>query len=145
MLSVIMPVYNEEATLAEVVRQVLDAPCKLKKEIILVDDCSSDGSWRIAQSLAKEDQRIRVFHHHINRGKGAAVRTAIRQMRGKYAIIQDADLEYDPKEYPSLLAPLLNGRADVVFGSRFSVRYERCKHIPRRTKGLSSSFWQTGR
>ncbi len=140
MLSVIMPVYNEEATLAEVVRQVLDAPCELKKELILVDDCSSDGSGRVAQSLAKEDRRIRVFHHHINRGKGAAIRTAIGQMRGKYAIIQDADLEYDPKEYPALLEPLLNGRADVVFGSRFSVRYERCTHVPRRTKGLSSSL-----
>ncbi len=140
MLSVIMPVYNEEATLAEVVRQVLAAPCELKKELILVDDCSSDGSGRVAQRLAKEDRRIRVFHHHTNRGKGAAIRTAIGQMRGKYAIIQDADLEYNPKEYPALLAPLLSGRADVVFGSRFSVRYERCTHVPRRIKGLSSSF-----
>ncbi len=69
MLSVIMPVYNEEATLAEVVRQVLAAPCELEKELILVDDCSSDGSGQVADGLAEEDKRIRVFHHHINRGK----------------------------------------------------------------------------
>ena len=141
MLSVIMPVYNEEATLAEAVRQVLEAPCKLKKELILVNDCSSDGSGQVADDLAKKDQRVRVFHHHINRGKGAAIHTAIGQIKGQYAIIQDADLEYDPREYSSLLAPLLNGRADVVFGSRFSARYDRCKQVPRRTTGLSSSFF----
>ncbi len=140
MLSVIMPVYNEEATLAEVVRQVLEAPCELEKELVLVNDCSSDKSGTVADGLAKENPRIRVFHHHINRGKGAAIRTAIAQIKGKYAIIQDADLEYDPKEYPALLEPLLSGRADVVFGSRFSVRYERCKHVPQRTKGLSSAL-----
>ena len=141
MLSVIMPVYNEEATLSEVVGQVLRAPCELKKELILVNDCSSDESGKVADGLAKEDERIRVFHHHTNRGKGAAIRTAIPQIRGKYAIIQDADLEYDPKEYPALLEPLLTGRADVVFGSRFSVRYERCtRHIPRRRKGLNSAL-----
>ena len=140
MLSVIMPVYNEEATLAEVVRQVLEAPCELEKELVLVNDCSSDESGTVADGLAKEDPRIRVFHHHTNRGKGAAIRTAIAQIKGKYAIIQDADLEYDPKEYPALLEPLLSGRADVVFGSRFSLRYERCQHVPQRTKGLSSSL-----
>lgn len=141
MLSVIMPVYNEEATLAKVVCQVLQAPCPLEKELVLVNDCSSDDSGRVADALAKDDPRIRVFHHHTNRGKGAAIRTAIGQIKGKYAIIQDADMEYDPTEYSPLLEPLLTGNADVVFGSRFSARFERCtNHIPRRTKGLSSSL-----
>ena len=140
MLSVIMPIYNEEATLAQVVRQVLTAPCKLKKELILVNDCSSDASGQVADDLADNDKRIRVFHHHINRGKGAAIRTAVEHIRGEYAIIQDADLEYDPSEYGILLEPLLNDQADVVFGSRFSIGYDRHKYAPRRTVGLSSSL-----
>ena len=140
MLSVIMPLYNEEDTLAEVVRQVLRAPCELEKELIVVNDCSTDASGQVAEQLAKKDGRIRVFHHHRNRGKGAAIRTAIAQIRGEYAIIQDADLEYDPREYSILLEPLLSGRADVVFGSRFCVRYDRHKYTPQRTTGLSSSL-----
>ena len=138
-LSVIMPLYNEAATLAEVVPKVLSAQCPLEKEIILVNDCSTDGSDKIAQALAKEDSRIRVFHHQVNRGKGAAIRTAIAHIRGDYAIIQDADLEYDPNDYSILLEPLLVGEAEVVYGSRFLNRYDRHKFHPRRLIGLSSA------
>ena len=139
-LSVIMPVYNEAATLAEVVPQVLSAPCPLEKEIILVDDCSSDGSLQSALKLAKEYPQVRVFHHQVNRGKGAAIRTAIQHIRGDYAIIQDADLEYDPNEYGILLEPLLACEADVVYGSRFLNCYDRKKFSPQRLASLSSSL-----
>ena len=140
LLSVIMPIYNEAATLEEVVRKVLTAPCPLEKELILVDDCSSDASAQLAQALAKENQQIRVFHHQVNQGKGAAIRTAIQQIRGQYVIIQDADLEYDPNDYRLLLEPLLSGEADVVYGSRFLSRYDRQKFAPQRLTGLSSSI-----
>ena len=139
-LSVIMPVYDEAATLAEVVPKVLAAACPLKKELVLVDDCSSDGSYKIAKTLAKKDSRIRVFEHDVNRGKGAAVRTAIKHIRGDYAIIQDADREYDPDDYRILLAPLLAGKADVVYGSRFLNRYDCKKFNPQRLASLSSSL-----
>ena len=138
-LSIIMPVYNEAATLAEVMPKVMTAPCPLDKEVILVNDCSSDGSDRVAERLAKEDPRIRVFHHQVNQGKGAAIRTAIAHIRGDYAIVQDADLEYDPNDYPILLRPLLAAEAEVVYGSRFVARYDRQKFHPRRLAGLSSS------
>ncbi|NIA07879.1 MAG: glycosyltransferase [Actinobacteria bacterium] len=140
MLSIIMPVYNEAATLTEVVPKVLSAPCPLETELVLVDDCSSDGSFQLAQALAKEHPQMRVFHHEVNQGKGAAIRTAIQHLRGDYAIIQDADLEYDPNEYGILLEPLLAGKADVVYGSRFLNRYDRAKYHPQRLASLSSSL-----
>ena len=139
MLSIIMPVYNEEATLAQTVAKVLAAECPLEKELILVNDCSADRSGSLSEELARSDPRIRVFHHKVNQGKGAGIRTAIKQLRGKYAIIQDADLEYDPAEYGILLEPILSGAADIVYGSRFLDRYDRTKYHPRRTKGLLSS------
>ena len=139
-LSIIMPVYNEAATLAEVVPKVLSAPCPLEKELILVDDCSADESLPIAQALAKQYPQMRVFAHEVNQGKGAAIRTAISHIRGDYAIIQDADLEYDPTEYGILLAPLLAGEADVVYGSRFLNRYDRQRFHPQRLVSLSSSL-----
>jgi glycosyltransferase involved in cell wall biosynthesis len=139
-LSIIMPVYNEAATLAQVVPKVLVARCPLKKDLVLVDDYSSDGSYKIAQALAKEHPQMRVFAHRLNKGKGAAIRTAIEHVRGDYAIIQDADLEYDPNEYGILLKPLLAGEADVVYGSRFLKHYDRQKFAPQRLKGLSSSL-----
>lgn len=114
-LSVIIPVYNEQATIAALIEQV--KAVALDTEIIVVDDCSVDGSREILQQIG--DPEVAVYFHAENRGKGAAVRTGLAHATGDYVIIQDADLEYDPHEYPKLLAPLANGRADVVYGSRF--------------------------
>jgi glycosyltransferase involved in cell wall biosynthesis len=116
-LSVVMPVYNEQATLRQVVECVLSVG--LDVELLCVDDGSSDGSREILADLAKQTPRMRVFLQPRNMGKGAAVRRGIQEAGGDYVIIQDADLEYDPAEYPKLLEPLEAGRADVVYGSRF--------------------------
>lgn len=118
-LSVLIPVFNERWTLPEIVARVIDAPIDLELELIVVDDGSSDGSAEVAQQLAAKDARITVVRHPQNRGKGAAIRTAIEHMTGDVAVVQDADLEYDPVDYPVLLQPILDGRADAVFGSRF--------------------------
>ncbi|NQT12118.1 MAG: glycosyltransferase family 2 protein, partial [Planctomycetes bacterium] len=99
--------------------RVLRSPISLEIELVAVDDRSSDGSWELLQQLAEADARVRVFRHECNRGKGAAIRTAIEHVTGDVAIIQDADLEYDPSEYAELLGPILNDDADAVFGSRF--------------------------
>ena len=115
LLSVIMPCYNEEATIAEIVRRVRATP--YPKEIVVVDDASQDGTWEILQGLAADD--IRLCRHERNQGKGAALRTALEHVQGDVVIIQDADLEYDPRDYPSLLQPIIEGKADVVYGSRF--------------------------
>jgi glycosyltransferase involved in cell wall biosynthesis len=115
-LSVIIPVYNEQSTLLEIVNKVKSVP--LDKEIILVDDYSTDGTRGLLQQLEKDGARI--LYHERNMGKGAALRTGIQHATGDFVIVQDADLEYDPREYPKLIQPLLEGRADVVFGSRFS-------------------------
>jgi glycosyltransferase involved in cell wall biosynthesis len=112
-----MPVYNEAATVAEIVRVVLEQPCV--QELIIVDDASSDGTWTALQAL-QADARVRTFRHEFNQGKGAALRTGIAKATADIVIIQDADLEYDPAEYPVLIQPILINRADVVFGSRFS-------------------------
>jgi glycosyltransferase involved in cell wall biosynthesis len=119
-LSVLMPVYNECWTLREIVARVLAAPVPVELELIIVDDCSTDGSWELIQELASADERIKIVRHDRNRGKGAAIRTAIPLITGEVSIIQDADLEYDPQEYAQLLAPIAEGRADAVFGSRFA-------------------------
>jgi glycosyltransferase involved in cell wall biosynthesis len=118
-LSVIMPVFNERRTLREIVDRVLRSPIPLDIELVAVDDRSSDGSWELLQQLAEDDTRVRVFRHERNRGKGAAIRTAIEHVTGDVAVIQDADLEYDPSEYTKLLGPILKDDADAVFGSRF--------------------------
>ena len=117
-LSVVMPVYNEAQTVAEVIRTVLAQP--LVAELICVDDCSSDGSLAVLQKLAATEPRMRVASHDVNQGKGAALRTGIALATAPLVIIQDADLEYDPREYPRMLEPILENRADVVFGSRFT-------------------------
>ncbi len=116
-LGVVIPVYNEEKTLHLIVEKVLARP--EVAEVVIVNDCSKDGTWETMQALAKTDDRIRIFTHEVNQGKGAALRTGFHHVNSEIIIIQDADLEYDPDEYPKLLMPILTGRADVVFGSRF--------------------------
>ncbi|MGB7133467.1 MAG: glycosyltransferase family 2 protein, partial [Candidatus Sulfotelmatobacter sp.] len=116
-LSVIMPVYNERGTLRQVVDRVLAVPLDI--ELICVDDGSSDGSREILQRLAAERPQVRVFYQPRNMGKGAALHRGFREAAGDFVIIQDADLEYDPAEYKLLLEPLIQGSADVVYGSRF--------------------------
>ena len=116
-LSVVMPVYNERATLREVIGRVLAIPIDI--ELLCVDDGSSDGSREILAELQQKHPQIRALLQSRNMGKGAALRRGIQEATGDFVIIQDADLEYDPSEYPQLLEPLIQGRADVVFGSRF--------------------------
>lgn len=119
-LSVLMPVYNERWTLEIIVQRVLTSPVALEIELVMVDDCSTDGSWDLMQEMARRDSRIRAVRHRENGGKGTAIRTAISHMTGDLAVVQDADLEYDPHEFPALVAPIVEGRADAVFGSRYA-------------------------
>ncbi len=116
-LSVIIPCYNERNTIEEIIEAVRAAPVK-NKEIIVVDDCSDDGTRELLERQPCEwvDQ---IIYHSVNQGKGAALRTGFQHATGDFVIVQDADLEYDPREYPQLLEPLLAGKADVVIGSRF--------------------------
>jgi glycosyltransferase involved in cell wall biosynthesis len=134
-LSVVIPVYNEKATIDEILRRVIDTP--FRKEIILVDDCSTDGTRQILENLATRQSRgeasapandgddpielrdLRFFFQSQNQGKGAALRRGFAETTGEIVLVQDADLEYDPRDYSKLLEPILDGRADVVFGSRF--------------------------
>jgi glycosyltransferase involved in cell wall biosynthesis len=116
-LSVVMPVYNERATVREVIGRVLAVPIDI--ELLCIDDGSSDGSREILAELQQKHSQIRALLQPRNMGKGAALRRGIQEATGDFVIIQDADLEYDPSEYPQLLEPLIQGRADVVFGSRF--------------------------
>ncbi len=116
LLSVVIPVYNEHRTLAEILRRVRAVP--VAKEIILVDDGSTDGTRDLLRSLEGEPD-LCIVYHEVNRGKGAAVKTGFLRARGHIVLVQDADLEYDPADYPRLLEPILAGKADVVYGSRF--------------------------
>ncbi len=118
-LSIIIPIYNEKATLAALVRRVLSVDYQCDLEIILVDDGSTDGSREELKALLTLDDRLRALYHDRNRGKGAAIRTGFAAVTGDVAVVQDADLEYDPHEIPKLLEPIRQGYADVVFGSRF--------------------------
>jgi glycosyltransferase involved in cell wall biosynthesis len=119
-LSVVVPVYNEAATLREVIRKLLQVPCLL--EIIIVDDCSTDGTGEQATQLAEANQQVSVIRHERNAGKTAALRTGFALTKGEIVIVQDADLEYDPADIYGVILPILQGHADVVFGSRFLVR-----------------------
>ena len=121
LLSVVMPVYNERATIPTIIQRVLAVP--IDKEIVIIDDGSTDGTRDYLSGV--HDPRVRVVLHEKNTGKAGALATGFRSARGRIVIIQDADLEYDPEEYPQLLAPITDGRADVVFGSRFQGRQQR--------------------
>src|SRR6266481_661416 len=114
-LSVVIPVYNEERWIREVVRRVQAVP--IPKEIVIVEDCSTDNTRDVLKEL--EGDNVRIFYQPHNQGKGAALREGFKHCTGDVVVVQDADLEYDPAEYPRLIQPILDGRADVVFGSRF--------------------------
>jgi glycosyltransferase involved in cell wall biosynthesis len=118
LLSVIVPVFNERTTVTEIIRRMRRVELPLDREIIVIDDCSVDGTDKILSAL--EDSTVRVLRHPNNRGKGAAIRTGLGVARGDLVLIQDADLEYDPDDWPRLLAPILKGKANVVYGSRFT-------------------------
>ncbi|GAC1474907.1 MAG: glycosyltransferase family 2 protein [Isosphaeraceae bacterium] len=126
-LSVVIPVYNERGTIHEILRQVREVA--IRKQIILVDDCSRDGTREILQRLQAEDPDLTVVFHDVNQGKGAALRTGFRHARGQIVIVQDADLEYDPGQYLQLIQPILEGKADVVYGSRFIGESHRVLHF----------------
>ncbi len=117
LLSVLIPVYNERATIELILDQVHAVP--VRKEIICVDDCSTDGTREMLQRMKDAGRIDKLVFHELNRGKGAAIRTALAASTGNVVIVQDADLEYDPADWPGLLEPILDGRADAVFGSRF--------------------------
>lgn len=116
-ISIVIPAYNEEKTIAEIIHRVKKTEIGLEKEIIVIDDGSNDGTREILKNLA--DESLKVIFHEKNLGKGVALRTGFSQATGDIILVQDADLEYDPRDYPRLLEPILDGRADVVYGSRF--------------------------
>lgn len=134
-LSVLMPVYNEKSTVREIVRRVLSQNISSisSLELVIVDDCSKDGSREVVRELALKHPEIRLVFHEVNSGKGSSIRSAIAHATGDIAIVQDADLEYDPSDYKIVLKPILDGNADVVYGSRFAnidvKRLSYCKYI----------------
>ena len=117
-LGVVIPVYNEAETIRLVLQTVLAQP--IVQEVIVVDDASSDDTWGVLQCLPMLDPRVKLFRHEVNQGKGASLRTGFSKATSPIIIVQDADLEYDPSEYPNLVRPILANKADVVFGSRFA-------------------------
>lgn len=119
-LTVIIPAYNEKDTIQRVIESVMAVPIQLSREIIIIDDCSKDGTRDILKELKPPaGATLKVLMHDVNQGKGAAIRTGLEHVTGDIVLVQDADLEYDPADFPALLEPILSGRADVVFGNRF--------------------------
>jgi glycosyltransferase involved in cell wall biosynthesis len=118
-LSVVIPVYNEVKTLEEIVKKVSDVDAGLEKELVLIDDCSTDGTRDILRKMKEAGNDRKILFHDRNQGKGAALRTGFKAATGDIVVIQDADLEYDPNDFKILLGPILDGHADVVYGSRF--------------------------
>ena len=119
-LSIIIPAYNEKETIRRVIDSVMAVPMTLSRELIIVDDCSKDGTREILQELSPPaGATLKILMHDRNQGKGAAIRTGLEHVTGDIVLVQDADLEYDPSDFPALLEPILTGRADVVFGNRF--------------------------
>lgn len=119
-LSIVVPVYNEIDTLEEILRRIKEVQLDLEKEIILVDDYSTDGTRGLLEEIkGRDEENVKVFFHEKNMGKGAALRTGFQHITGDITLVQDADLEYNPNEYPKLIAPILEGTADAVYGSRF--------------------------
>jgi glycosyltransferase involved in cell wall biosynthesis len=119
-LSIVIPVFNEQTTITEVIRRVEAVPLDMERELIVVDDCSTDGTQEILRGLREQrEEGLVCLFHEKNQGKGAALRSGFSRASGDIVLIQDADLEYDPAEYPKLLKPILDGKADVVYGSRF--------------------------
>jgi glycosyltransferase involved in cell wall biosynthesis len=120
-LSIVIPVYNEEKLAGKLIEAVLSAPLPdgLERELVVINDASTDATAQVLSAF-EGDSRVRLFHQPVNRGKGAALRRGFVEACGEIILVQDADLEYDPREYPKLLEPILDGRADVVYGSRFA-------------------------
>lgn len=118
-LSLIIPVYNEEDSLKEIIEKVLNIKLQIEKEIIIINDCSIDNSLKIAKKFEKHNKNIKVFSHEKNKGKGRAIRTGFEKSQGTIIGIQDADLEYNPEEYNELIKPILNKETKIVYGSRF--------------------------
>lgn len=120
-LSIIIPVYNEKKTIEEIIKRIMAVKLqKVKKEIIIVDDKSTDGTREILKKIKKKHSEFKIFYHQKNQGKGASVRTGLKHATGDYILIQDADLEYDPQDISRLLKPIQDGKAEVVYGSRFT-------------------------
>ncbi len=118
-ISIVVPCFNEDMTIEAVLNNVLNVKLELEREIIVVDDCSTDRTREYLKSMEGKDGIIKVIYHSVNQGKGAALRTGFKAVSGDIIIIQDADFEYDPEEYHKLLKPIIDGKADVVYGSRF--------------------------
>ncbi len=140
-LSIIIPVYNEEKTIKDIISKVkkVKLPSQISKEIITVDDNSTDSSFEILKGL----KDIKLLSHTVNQGKGAAIRTGIKRSAGEIIIIQDADLEYDPNDYPRLIAPIIRGKAGVVYGTRlknYPIKFFGKKHTPFLTHYLGNKF-----
>lgn len=119
LLSIIVPVFNEESTVGQLLQSLLDITLPIDLEVLVVDDASTDNTAHIIRHFMQLDERVQYFRHDVNSGKGAAIRTAADSLRGTIILIQDADLEYDPIDIPTLLEPILQGKAEVVYGTRF--------------------------
>jgi len=119
LITIVIPVYNEERTIYTILDRVDSVELPFPKEIIVVDDCSTDQTRNILEGIKNKKNNIKIFYHHKNRGKGAALNTGFKNANGDIIVIQDADLEYDPNEYPKLLKPIMDNKAEVVYGSRF--------------------------